>query len=239
MKYKRDVNKVRPHFVENSAGQLVCKKACKIIIPSRWTDVGLASVGLNTFVYGFFPIILEETGEYMVSNVPALIELNPYQTKPIKIDDVEHLEFSFEAGQVVFNTTTIIKKSTFIYDILSELILKGKIPWHASYLDIATIFKFAKKYANSDAANVDAVTELIASIIARSPKSMKTYLRTALPNQLGADTSDVMFVPLSSVVHSVNNTVNKITGAYFSEGIQSALVHPSKQVESIEKVLRA
>lgn len=239
MAYKRDVKKVRPHLVETESGQLICKKACKITVPSRWTDVGLAEVGLNTFVYGFFPIILEETDEYLVCNVPARIELNPYQTKPIKINDIEHLEFSFEAGQVIFKTTTVIKKATFIYDILNEIILKGKVPWYASYRDLATIFRLAKKYANSDAANVDAVTELIASIIARNPKDMKTYLRTSLPNQLGADTSDVLFVPLSSVVHSVNNTVNKITGAYFSEGIQSALVHPSKQVERIEKVLRS
>ncbi len=239
MTYKRAHQKVRPHFVETAAGQLICKKPCKIIIPARWTDVNLAEIGISTFAYGFFPIILEDTNEYMLSNVPVKLELNPYQIKPLKIDDVEHIEFSFEPNTPVIVNTTVVMKRTFIYDILSELLLKGKIPWYATYKDIATIFRLAKKYAGSDAANVDAVTEHIASIVARSAKSMKTYLRTALPNVPDADTDDILFVPLSSVVHSVNNTVNKLTGAYFSDGIQSALVHPSKQTEKIESILRA
>lgn len=239
MALRRDVSKVRPFLIETASGQLLTKVACKIQIPARWTDVGLADIGITTFSYGFFPIIVEEQNAYMVSNVPAKIELNPFQTKPIKIGDEDYIEFSFEPGQVVFKALDVIQKKTFIYDILNELLLKGKIPWYASYLDICTLFKLAKKYAGSDAANVDAVIELIGSIVSRSPKSMKTYLRTALPNQPGADTNDILFVPLSSVVHSVNNTVNKLTGAYFSDGITSALVHPSKQTEKIESILRA
>lgn len=237
MEYKRNYKAVISHFVEKN-GQLLTKSDCSIMIPSRWTDVNLADIGVSTFSYGFFPIILNDTKEYMITNVPVKIELQPYQTKKIKVGDEEYIEFGFEANSVVFKTMQVVKKRTMIYDILSELLLKGKVPWYASYRDMATIFRLAKKYADSDAANVDAVSELIASIIARSPKDMKRYLRLDLENKKGADSNDILYVPLSSVVHSVNNTVNKITGAYFNDGIQSALVHPSNKAERIETVLR-
>ena len=238
MLFKRSVQKVQPYFYETKAGEFACRKECKIIIPARWPDVNLANIGITTFSYGFFPLILSDTNEYMVCNAPVMIELKPYQTKPIKIDDEDYIEFSFEANSVVFKTLSVIKKRTIIYDILSELVLKGKVPWYASYEDMATLFRHAKKYADSDAANADAVTELIASIIARSPTNIKQYLRQTLPNVKGGDVGKVEYVALSSVVNSVNNTVNKIAGSYFSDGVQSALVHPSKNAERIETVLR-
>lgn len=238
MEYKRSVQKVLPYFYETKANEFACKKECKIMIPARWTDVNLADIGISTFTYGFFPLILSDTNEYMVCNVPVKIELKPYQTRPVKVNDENYLEFSFEANSPVYKTLDVIKKRTFIFDILSELILKGKVPWYASYKDMATLFRLAKKYADSDAANVDAITELIASIISRSPSDLKKYLRQAIPNQKDADVSKVEYVALSSVVSSVNNTVNKIAGSYFSDGVQSALVHPSKKTERIETVLR-
>ena len=236
--YKRDKQKVLS-FLEVKNNQLITKKACKIVIPKRWIDVGLADIGLKTFSYGFFPIIDEETGHYLVCSVPVKIELSPYLTATAKYEDEEYLEFKFKANQVVFKTMEVIKKKTFVFYILDELIFKGKVPWYASYSDMTVLFRLAKKYAGSDVAKVDAVAELVASIISRDPKNHKAYIRNSIPNQKEYEVKDVQYVALSSVVSSVNNTVNKLVGAYFADGVQSALVHPSKKTERLETVLRS
>ena len=48
----------------------------------------------------------------------------------------------------------------------------------------------------------------------------------------------ISFVPMMSVVHSVNNTLNKLSGSHFSDGISSAIVNPSESSSDLEKIVR-
>ena len=236
-RYKRDAKNALSYLVENSAGQVLTKKNCKIQIPVRFAEIGLGEIGINTYSYGFFPIIFD-TNEYAVINACAMIALNPYKLTTVTIEDTDYYEFYFDAGQVVIKTTDLIKKETLMYNVFDEFIFKGKLPWYAEYEDVGKLFDTAFYHAGSKVAQNLEVIEFVASMISRSKNDRTKYLRTVAQSYADTKLGDVDFVPLKSVFYSVNSTLNKIAGSYFNDGVTSALVQPSEKVEKIETIIR-
>lgn len=235
--YKRNAEVVLSNLHKNTVGQVLCKKNCKIQVPVRFSEVGLGEIGMTVFTYGLFALILD-TGEYSVLNVNSILELNPYKITMVTIDDVEYHEFHFDAGQVVIKTSSLIQSNTLIYNVMDEFIFKGKIPWYVGYEDVGKLLDTAKYHADSDVGQNPEVMEFIASMITRSASDRTTYIRSVAETYEDFDVKNISYVPLKSVLYSVNNTVNKIAGSYFSEGVVSALVNPSHSTEQVERLLR-
>ena len=238
MKLVRKPEAVLPQLVKNNGNQVICKSACKIQVPARFKDKNLAEIGIRTFVYGFFPIILS-TGEYAVLNVNSKVELNPSSTITLMIDGVEYYEFSFEANSVLFKNTYVIKDESLMFSVFDEFVFLGKVPWYAEYSDIGKLFDTAKKHGGSNVAQNPEVIEFIASMIGRRKDDKMKYLRTTVNSYEETKSDKVSYVPLKSVYYSVNSTLNKLAGSYMSAGIDRAIVAPSTNVEKIESILRA
>ena len=237
MKYKRNAQAVLDQLVETKNNAVICKVPCKIQVPVRFIDVGLGSIGIDTFIIGHYPIILE-TGEYAVSNINAMVEINPWKTIKVEINGIPYYEFHFQANQIVINTTELLKKDTLMYNIFDELIFKGKIPWYLEYEDIGKIFDTAKKHGNSNVGQNLEIIELIASLITRSKNDRSIPLRNVMTSYKDMDISKITYIALVSIFYSVNSVTNKLTGAYTTDGITSALTMKSDRVEKIEEILR-
>lgn len=239
-KLKRDKDKVLKRLKVDKDHRVFTTMPCVIQIPARWAEpnIKLGAIGLSNFAYGLFPVIFED-GTYSVINICGYVELDPLKTTIKKIGEVDYYEFSFEANQVLFKTTKLVKRDEVIYAILNELIFKGKVPWYVDYNDLGKLFDTAKKHANSNVGNNPEVMEFIASMVTRTTKDRSTYLRTQVKDYKDIQNGLVAYVPLKSVLYSVNSTVNKIAGSYFNEGVVSALVNPTNKAEKIEKILRA
>ena len=236
-KLKRVAETALSYLVENASGQVLAKKNCRIQIPMRFTEIGLGEIGINTFSYGFFPIIFD-TGEYAVLNVCAMVELNPYKLTIVNIEDVDYYEFHFDAGQVVIKTTDLVKKEALMYNVFDEFVFKGKLPWYAEYEDVGKLFDTAKYHADSNVSQNVEVIEFIASMISRSKEDRTKYIRTLATSYDDVKLEKVDFVPLKSVFYSVSSTLNKIAGSYFNDGVTSALVQKSENAEKIERIIR-
>ena len=65
------------------------------------------------------------------------------------------------------------------------------------------------------------------------------YIREVYEDGKIVESSDMYVVPLQSVHLSAVGTFNKMTGAYFIDGIISGLVNDSDQVGNLEAVYRA
>ncbi len=237
-KYKRDPSFVLSILKETSTGQVITRVACKVQVPVRFTEVGLGEIGINTFTYGLFPIILE-TGQYALMNVTALVQLDPYKLTAVTIDDIEYHEFHFQANQVLIKSMDVVKRDTLMYNVFDEFIFKGNIPWYVEYDDLGKLFDTAKKYGGSNVGTNLEVIEFIAAMVARSKDDRTKHIRSVCNSYNDAALDKVSYVPLNSVYYSVNNTLNKIAGSYFSEGVTSALVNQSKEQSKVEKLLRA
>lgn len=238
MKLVRKPEVVLQQLAKNSANQVICKVACKVQVPLRFKDKNLAEVGIRTFVYGFFPIILS-TGEYAVMNLTSKVELAPSTTITTMVDGVEYYEFSFLPGSILFKNTYVLKDESMMFSVFEEFVFLGKVPWYAEYDDIGKLFDTAKKHGGSNVAQTPEVIEFIASMIGRRKDDKTKYLRTTVKSYDETKSDKVAYVPLKSVYYSVNSTLNKLAGSYMSAGIDSAIVAPSTTVENIESILRA
>lgn len=238
-KYRRNQEAVKAVLVESKAGQVLTKVDCKIQAPARFTEgsVGLGSIGSDVFIYGIFALILD-TGEYSVCNIAAQVQINPYKTTSVMIDDVEYHEFHFHKNDVVIKTTDLVKNSDTIYSVFDELIFKGKVPWYMGYEDLGKLFDTAKYHADSNVATNLETIELIASMISRSKEDRTEYIRHKAKDYKDVSLEKLEYVPLKSVFYSVKSTLNKLAGSYFNDGVVSALVEPSEKQQMIESVLR-
>ena len=239
MIYKHNADAVKPYLVKNANKQLLCKVDVTIHVPVRFMERRLGQIGTQTFSYGCFPIINDQTGEYGVINVPTLIELNPFKTSEITIDGTDYYCFNFKAGQVVFKTLDVVRRENILFNIFDELIFKGKVPWYMTPDDLSSLFIMADKYAGSKIGATPEVMELLTSIITRSKKNRSDYVRHVAVTYKDFEPSVVTYVPLMSVYWSVNSTVNKLAGSYMSDGVISAIVNPTDRIEKIEAILRA
>jgi hypothetical protein len=237
MKYTRSAACISK-LVDNGKGQILTKENCKIQIPYRFSSRGLGEVGVDTRIYGCFPIIFED-GKYTLCNVTAVLEINPFKTSVVLIDEVEYHQFEFKAGDVVVKNTEVVRDDLLMYNIFDEFIFKGKIPWYVGYDDLGKVFDTASSHAGSDVAANYEVIELIASMVTRSKEDRSKYIRSVAESYNDVADSKIDYVPLSSIFYSVNSTVNKIAGSYFSDGVISALVTPTTKVDKIENILRA
>lgn len=236
-KLKRDVSAVLPYLTENKSGQIITSIPCKIQVPARFTEIGLGQIGVETFIYGLYPVITE-TGDYMVSNINALVEIDPFKISQVTIDDVLYHEFYFPAESVLIKNTTMVKTDTLLYYVFDEFFFKGKIPWYVGYEDLGRIFDTANYHAGSNIGRNWEVIEFLASMVTRSKTDRTKYIRTVMQQYNDSSLNKIDYVPLKSVLYSVNSTTNKLAGSYFNDGVISALVNPTDRVDKIEQILR-
>lgn len=242
LSFTKDVARVHAAFREvidpvTGNESLVALKACKIYLPVRFTERGLASVGLETTIVGLFAIVLEDK-YYATMVVNALMRIDPIATNKVTFDGDEYFEFVFHAGSTVIPSLSLVKQNTLVYRIYDEFISKGRVPWYMGYPELAKIFDTAKKHAGANIGADHEVTELIISMIARNPNDRTQYYRQFIQSPEDLVAHPPAFIPLKSVMYSATNTTNKLGGSHMQDGIISALVSPSERVERIEGLLR-
>jgi len=233
----RNAGKVLSQLSDLPGKPVIAKTGLTIQFPVRFRDIELAQVGASSFVYGLFVIILDD-GDYALQNVNALIELGPAAIEIVDIDEEPYYNFHYEPGQVVYQTKELVCRSSLIFKAIDEFIFKGKIPWYVDYEDVGKLFNTAKKHARSSADILPSVMEFMASYIGRSKGNRIKYIREVAKDYKGFEKKYLEWVPMRSVFWSAPGTVNKLAGAYFSDGVVSALVNPSERTEKIERILR-
>lgn len=236
--YRRNPEKVKSELVKNSGGQVICKSECFMHTPVRFVEKDLSQIGVRTFLYGSFPIILK-SGDYAVMNVCGRVEITPTRTTMITLDELDYYEFQFDAETVIIPTDDILQDDKIIYYVLDELVFQAKVPWYLGYDDMGRILDSAKQYADSNAATVLETIEALISILARPKNNNEVYLRSQMEQLADLGPDNIQFIPLSSVHLTVSGTVNRIAGNYFEPAVEGALVSPSKKSDNVEKILRA
>lgn len=209
--------------------QVYTTTACQIQIPARFSECGLAKLGAESYIAGIYVCMMD--GRYAVSNVPVMVPIKAHRFTLANHRGTAHYVFYYEPGDVVLPTLKVVKRELMIYDILKELVINGNVPWYMSYDDLGQLFDRALEYAASHVGSVPETIELLISMITRRSTDLTQYYR------LHPD-GHPKFIPLSSVYYAATNTLNKVAGNYFSEGVNSALVTETTDIERIEALLR-
>lgn len=237
MTLKRDTVKILEALGDLPGKPIVAKKSLQVIFPCRFRDIGLAVIGETSFVFGLAAVIVDDC--YSLLNLNAYLELGKASISKTKYDETEYYVYSYEPGDVVIRTKEVVARSNLIFLAIDEFVFKGKVPWYVNYEDMGKLFETAEEFAGTKAKILPSVMEFLAGYIARKKGDRAKFIREGAVKYDDFDLSKLAWVPLRSVYWSAPGTVNKLGGAYFADGVVSALVNPSQKVEKVESILRA
>ena len=215
---------------------LITGKDIKIIIPYRYLQGKLATIGSHISVLSVFAIT--DGVNYAVSNVCSTMSLTPDSTNIVTFEDEDFFEFEFSKGSVVCPNLNLIVDDKNAYNIYNEFIAKGKVPWFLSYEDFGKILMTAHTYAGINLAGSNAPLELIITSIARDSDNLYAYYRNSIKSLDEQYARPPAYVPFKSVAYGATNTAGKIMGSYFDEGLTSALTVPESGPQGVETYLR-
>lgn len=235
--FKRDKEKVLGCLKNLPNGSTVFTKEVTIQFPVRFQDIRLAVIGERSYVYGLFAMIVEDS--YALLNVNCYVELGKASISKSEIQGNEYYNFTYQPGDVVFLTNDLVARSNLIFLALDNFVFLGKVPWYCNYDDVGRLFNTASEYAKTKARITPAVMQFMAAYIGRSKQDRTKFIREVCETRADFKPSEISWVPLRSVFWSAPGTVNKLSGAYFNDGIVSALNNPSNRVETVESILRA
>ena len=222
--------------IKQVGDQLLAVKDIKIVIPYRYLQAKLAIVESRISTICVFAIIVDN--KFAVSNLCSTMVLSPSSTNIATYNDEDFFEFEFSRGSVITPNINLVVDDINAFNVYSEFIAKGNVPWFLDYDDCGKILITAHNYAGINLAGNNIPLELIIGTIARSNKDLYTYYRSTLQTQQDIKTKPVVYVPFKSVSYSATSTAGKIMGSYFDEGLTSALTNDNNGSEGVEIVLR-
>jgi hypothetical protein len=237
MQYKQNRDKVLDALADIPGKPVIAKKALKIVFPCRFRDIKLAVIGETSHVFGLFAILVDN--DYALLNINTYVELGKASVNKVQFDGIDYYEYSYEPGDVVIRTKEVVARSALIFLAIDEFVFKGKVPWYVSYDDMGRLFETAERYSGTSAKILPEVMEFLAAYIARKKENRVKFIRDGATKKEDYAVDKISWVPLRSVYWSAPGTVNKVGGAYFADGVVSALVNPSSKVEKVESILRA
>lgn len=217
---------------------LVAKKPCSIILPFRWLQAGLLEIGRTSYCATIFPLV-NENGEYAVSNVCTQMEITPSSIEIIKHEGKEHYVFMFDKGSVISPDVNLVVDDVYSYAVYDELVQKAKAPWFLNYNDVGRVMATSKSHSGVNLADTNAIFELVVASLSRN-KDMSLLYRQVIPSLDEAILAKHQRegVPLNSVVYAAANKMNKLMGGYIEDGLTSALTENESPVSGVELLLR-
>lgn len=232
----RDAKVIHQDLVSDGDQALVTKAGCSMYLPASYQDQSLVKIGSETYVIGLFALVVGK--QYGVSKAPTMLRIAPDNIRTVKIQDEDYLEFTFEPGSVVIANVNAVQDNQLLYVIYNEFIAKGNVPWYFNYQDMGELFTLSKRYTGSKLGANRVITELIVATIARNPENLNQQYRQSIDNLQALTKTPPKFIKLNSVTYGATNTTAKLIGAYWDEGLNSALVNPTEKQEPIETLLR-
>ena len=237
-KFIRQPQTVIDSLREMPDGRLVTIKGCKVYVPARYLEKNLAQISPEKYICGICAIVVDDT-YYGVLMVNAMVGIEPTSTNRVQQAGDEYMEFVFDPGSVVINNLNLVQTDTIPYRLYDEFLSNGRVPWYLGAEDLANLYETAKEHADANVGTQHEITEMIVSLIARDPQDRSKRYRHTVKDRNDVINRPPVFVPLRSVHFSATNTVNKLAGNYFEEGVRSAILAPSTREEALESLLKA
>jgi len=234
---KRNPTKIKKCF-KKIGKSLITTENIKVIYPEKYESKNLAVVDSTVRLVSIFAI-LDDNNNYAVNNLPIFINLTPSNIDHVTIDNELYTVLEFEEGSTYTENTELIVNNKFLYDLFNLYYINGKIPWFMNYNDLINLFSKTAKYANSDLGSNPIISEILASIVAKSPTDKSILYREILKNNKKLLNSiKPTYVGLMNPFYTFDNTVSRISGSYYSKGLMGALINKEKETTRIEEILR-
>lgn len=206
------------------------KAKCKVMIPYGYLKYRMATIGDSISICACAAVVTDT--EYFILNGCAWMSITPSNSEQVKIEGIEYLVYTFNAGDIVCPDLTTVKDSDLLYDMNKYFYSNARNPAYFNYDDIGNIFLYHKEYGGLNISPNNIPFEAVTSVISHDYKDKFKYYRH------GDMVKPPVVVPFNSVLFNTTNTASKLLGAYLEDGITSALISPTDRSEPIEALLR-
>ncbi len=234
--FKRN-DKIIKTKLKNNKDTISVTETLHVYYPKRFEDIKLANITTTVKTVGIF-IITDNKNNYAFINLPLIIEIEPSIIEDVVIDDVMYTKLTLVKDNLLLVSKKVLKDSSFIFTILDEFIIKGKVPFYMEYESLVDLFLSSGKYNGAKIGNNPAGLEAIISTIARDKENPNKFIRSSKldPNKLS--TSNITFIGLNDVNHGLTTNVAKLTGAHLNDGLTSVLLSDDTPGTEIENYYR-
>lgn len=164
--------------------------------------------------------------------LPNIIRMSPSKTSRATIDGVDYQICEFFNGDKFMLSNIVLKESHIAPMMYNEFISLGNLPKFMSYNDTALLFDTVEKMCDINLKTPHSVFEMIYAHLFRDPDNLYTKYRFT------DKTKKPTFIGANSVSFGPESTTSKLIGAYFNDGVNSALVNASTQKYELEDLLR-
>lgn len=244
-KYIYDADAVKKTLVEQGDA-VITTTGCRIYIPVRFAEQGLALLGDETFIFGFFAILpnfpalagQEPTPVFAVSTACTMIGISPSTTKIIKDGENSYYEFGFDPYTEVINNVNVVMDDTLPYQMYREFIQMGRVPPYLNYEQQAGLFDSVLELCGVSLGAKESILSMIASSVFKDPNDLRRSYAFALKSIEDMRRVRPALVPFRDVQFGTTNTTARLMGSYPDLAVTSALVNPSERLEDMEELLR-
>lgn len=230
-----------PKFIQSQlykkGNQIFTSVPASIEIPKRYLNRDLLEIKDLTYVFGVFAICIGD--KYSVGLIPSMFRTVPLNIKEYKIGEDEYIQFLYGKDTCIIENSEVVRKDVLSYNIFDEYMMAGRIPWYIEYEDLCRIMDNMAAYADSNVGKNLFANEIVTAFVARSKNDMTKYYRTVSTGKTGDQRGKYTFNGIDDVYFSAPNTMSKMAGNYYRNGVVSALVQKEKSIGDIEKAVRA
>jgi hypothetical protein len=220
--------------LNETKGNISVKEKLHALIPKRYQNAGLFAIGRRVSSVAIF-ILSDDNNNYALLKTPITITLEPSVIEDVTLDGVDYIRLTFNKGDLFLADREVIQDSGFVFDMVEDFNVKGKIPLFLTPFDLMDIYSKARKYLNSGVADNSLGIELSIAINARANTDSKIPIRLAKKDLRKLKFSDVKYIGLNNVFNGRATNIAKFTGRYFNDSLTSIMLDEDNIEADIEK----
>jgi hypothetical protein len=202
-----------------------------ILIPKRYEGLGILTMGESINTLGIFEMTIDgkiKKDLYLA----GMIQIMPDVVETTTEDDIDFYKLTLHRGNIFMQTRKILKDKMLAFPIYKEFIYLGKKPRFMTYDRMPSMFDKVSSVTEVDFKIDPIVFEVIYAHLHRSAKDIKKFYRLTDMKE------EPLLIPLSDIAHSSNSVTGKLSGSYFNQAVDSALVNKSERSSVSENILR-
>jgi hypothetical protein len=221
-------------FIYDAKEKIMVFNSEKLVVsvPTRYGSYNLLDISETVTTIAVMDLVIDD--KYQASlTMLAKIEMEYSDTSRKMVDGVEYHVFTLYKGDKFMCNTELVKDSSTVFAIYSEMITKGHPIYTLNYENISHLFDKTKQISGVNLNKVDHVIfEIIYSHIARLKDNLSVqYRHTEM-------TEPYKFIGLRNIAYSTTSSNARILGSYFDSGLNSSLLTDVTTISPLEQLLR-
>lgn len=227
----RDPSILKKFSQKNSTSPVIFTgDTCIVRILEKFEGLGCIQIADTVKTVGVFDMEVDGVTSGML--LAARVEMAPSEVSAVEIDGVRYVQLTFRKGDTFLTTTETVLEEKVAFYVWLMYVKYGNMMKAMTYQDQAVFIDKVCATCGISFPVDHVVYEVIFAHLTRAADDFTVLYRNT--DMRG----DFRRINLSDVAHASRSTTARIIGAYFKEGINSALTKPSTSTSMIEDVLR-